>query len=113
MRYSASEKLEIIRLVEQSHLPVRRTLGQIGIPRSTFYRWYDQYQTGGPEALDDRSPRPDRVWNRIPDDVRSRVVTWRSTSRNSRHGSWPCASPMPSATSCRKPRFIACSRPTT
>ena len=50
MRYSASEKLEIIRLVEQSHLPVRRTLGQIGIPRSTFYRWYDQYQTGGPEA---------------------------------------------------------------
>ena len=52
MRYSASEKLEIIRLVEQSHLPVRRTLGQIGIPRSTFYRWYDQYQTGGPEALD-------------------------------------------------------------
>ena len=75
MRYSASEKLEIIRLVEQSYLPVRRTLGQIGIPRSTFYRWYDQYQTGGPEALDDRSPRPDRVWNRIPDDVRSRVVT--------------------------------------
>src|SRR5579863_1228526 len=75
MRYSASEKLEIIRLVEQSHLPVRRTLGQIGIPRSTFYRWYDQYQTGGPEALDDRSPRPHRVWNRIPDDVRSRIVT--------------------------------------
>ena len=75
MRYSASEKLEIIRLVEQSHLPVGRTLGQIGIPRSTFYRWYDQYQTGGLEALDDRSPRPDRVWNRIPDDVRSRVVT--------------------------------------
>jgi hypothetical protein len=36
MRYSASEKLEIIRLVEQSHLPVRRTLGQIGIPRSTL-----------------------------------------------------------------------------
>ena len=25
MRYPASEKLEIIRLVEQSHLPVRRT----------------------------------------------------------------------------------------
>ena len=27
MRYPAGEKLEIIRLVEQSHLPVRRTLG--------------------------------------------------------------------------------------
>jgi putative transposase len=73
MRYPASEKLEIIRLVEQSHLPVKRTLQKLSIPRATFYRWYDRYQTGGPEALDDRSPRPDRVWNRIPDDVRKRI----------------------------------------
>ena len=36
MRYPASEKLEIIRLVEQSHLPVRRTLEELGIPRATF-----------------------------------------------------------------------------
>lgn len=41
MRYSASEKLEIIRLVEQSSLPVRATLEKLGIPRATFYRWYD------------------------------------------------------------------------
>ena len=73
MRYPASEKLEIIRLVEQSHLPVQRTLEKLGIPRATFYRWYDLYQNGGPEALDDRSPRPDRVWNRIPDAVRERI----------------------------------------
>ena len=31
MRYPASEKLEIIRIVEQSHLPARRTLDQLGI----------------------------------------------------------------------------------
>jgi putative transposase len=74
MRYCASEKLEIIRLVEESTLPVRRTLEKIGIPHATFYRWYDRYQTGGPEVLDDRCPRPDRVWNRIPDDVRDRIV---------------------------------------
>ena len=37
MRYPASEKLEIIRLVERSHLPVRRTLGKVGIPSTTFY----------------------------------------------------------------------------
>ncbi len=41
MRYPASEKLEIIRLVEQSHPPARRTLERLGIPRATFYRWYD------------------------------------------------------------------------
>jgi putative transposase len=74
MRYPAAEKLEIIRLVEQSTLPVRRTLDKIGIPRATFYRWFDLYRTGGPEALDDRAPRPDRVWNRIPDDIRERIV---------------------------------------
>ena len=74
MRYPALEKLEIIRLVTESHLPIRRTLQQIGIPRATFYRWCDLYQSGGPEALEDRRPRPDRVWNRIPDDVRDRIV---------------------------------------
>ena len=61
MRYPASEKLEIVRLVEQSHLPVKRTLAKLGIPRATFYRWYDLYRSGGPEALEDRSPRPDRT----------------------------------------------------
>jgi putative transposase len=74
MRYPASEKLEIIRLVEQSALPVRRTLEKLGIPRATFYRWYDLYRSDGPEALDDRRPRPLRVWNRIPDGVRERII---------------------------------------
>jgi transposase InsO family protein len=74
MRYPAAEKLEIIRLVEQSPLPVRHTLVKLGVPRATFYRWYDRYSRGGPEALNDRSPRPDRVWNRIPDVVRDNVI---------------------------------------
>ena len=74
MRYPASEKLEISQLVEQPPLPARRTLQKLGIPRATFYRWYDLYHTGGPEALDDRSPRPERVWNRIPDAVRERII---------------------------------------
>ncbi|WP_082020202.1 IS3 family transposase, partial [Leisingera sp. ANG-S] len=73
MRYPASEKLEIIRLVEGSHLPTRRTLDKLGIPRTTFYRWYDRYLSGGPEALKDRSPRPSRVWNRIPEPVREKI----------------------------------------
>ena len=49
-------------------------MDKLGVPRTTFYRWYDRYQIGGPSALEDRSPRPSRVWNRIPDDVRDRVV---------------------------------------
>jgi putative transposase len=74
MRYPASEKAEIIQFVEQSHLPVKRTLDKLGIPRATFYRWYDRYREGGPEALADHRSRPDRVWNRIPDDVRRQII---------------------------------------
>jgi len=74
VRYPASEKAEIIRLVEQSHLPAKRTLDKLGIPRATFYRWYDRYRDGGPEALADHRSRPERVWNRIPDDVRGQII---------------------------------------
>jgi len=74
MRYSASEKLEIIRTVETSPLPVRRTLAQIGSPKSTFYTWLDRYAVGGLDALEDRKAKPKRVWNRIPDQVRQRVI---------------------------------------
>ena len=74
MRYPAAEKLEIIRLVEQSRLPVRRTLNKLGILPARLYRWYDRYQSGGYEALKDRPPRPKQAWNRIPDDVRGRVL---------------------------------------
>jgi putative transposase len=36
MRYPAAEKLEIIQLVEQSPLPMRRTLAKLGIVRAIF-----------------------------------------------------------------------------
>ena len=47
---------------------------KLGIQRATFYRWYDRFSRGGPEALNDRSPRPDRVWNCIPDVVRDNLI---------------------------------------
>ena len=74
MRYPASEKLEIIRLIEQSHLPAKRTLDQLGVARRTFYRWYDRYLEGGPEALEDRPSAPSRVWNRIPADIHDQII---------------------------------------
>ena len=74
MRYPASEKLEIIRTVEASHLPTRQTLKMLGIPSSTYYDWYARWTDGGVDALAARSPRPKSVWNRIPDKVREDVV---------------------------------------
>ena len=46
MRYPASEKLEIIRMIEASHLPVRQTLAMLGIPHTTYYRC----MTAGPRV---------------------------------------------------------------
>ena len=74
MRYPASEKLEIIRLVEQSHLGVGSTLDKLGIPKTTFYRWYDRFLAFGDAGLEDRNSSPGRVWNRIPDDVRGQII---------------------------------------
>lgn len=74
MRYSASEKLEIIRTVEGAHQPIKMTLDMLGIPRTTFYRWYDRYVEGGFDALQDCSPRPKSVWNRIPQDRRDDLI---------------------------------------
>src|SRR6476660_67837 len=34
----------------------------------------DRYREGGPEALDDRRSRPDRVRNRIPENVRRQII---------------------------------------
>lgn len=74
MSYPASEKLEIIRTVEGSHLPLIQTLKMLGIPSSTYYDWYARWSDGGIDALADRSPRPRSVWNRISDEVRGDVV---------------------------------------
>jgi putative transposase len=50
MRYSASEKYEIIQLVEQSSLSVRQTLVRLDIHRFTFYIWLKRYRDGGIEG---------------------------------------------------------------
>ena len=74
MTYPAAEKFEIIRMVEDSHLPARHVLAKIGISRTTFYRWCDRYEREGEPGLADRRSGPSRVWNRIPDDVRQHVI---------------------------------------
>ena len=66
--------MEMIRLVEQSDLPVRSTLRQLGIAPSTFYGWYQRYLDGGPEALEDRKPPPRARWNKIGQEIRQQVV---------------------------------------
>jgi transposase InsO family protein len=74
MRRSAAEKQEIIHLVEHSNLPIKRTLTELGVPRSSFYRWYRQHRQEGPEGLAPRKQRRRQFWNQIPASVQTQIV---------------------------------------
>ena len=47
MRLTASEKEDIIRLVDGSDLGVNATLRELGINKSTFYKWHQAYTDDG------------------------------------------------------------------
>ena len=72
MRYTKEEKLEIIRLVESSDLPLKRTVKELNVSTSTFYSWYNKFLEGGPDALEDKKCRS--TWNKIPESYRTKVI---------------------------------------
>lgn len=74
MRASQAEKMETIRLVEGSALSTRRTLEELDVPRSTFYRWYRSYTEDGYDGLARQPSSQRRFWNRIPEPERRKVV---------------------------------------
>jgi len=74
MRYSTSEKMEIIRIVEDSELSVRRTLLELNVNRTSFYRWYKRYKDEGYDGLKNKDKGPKRFWNKIPEVEKKRVV---------------------------------------
>ena len=74
MRYSQSEKMQIIRIVEESPVSIKQTLLELNVNRSTFYKWYRRYQEGGYEALANRYRPPRQFWNALPPWEKKRVV---------------------------------------
>jgi len=42
-----------------------RTLEELGIPRSTYFRWQRRFRQQGEVGLVDRRPQPGTVWNRL------------------------------------------------
>ena len=73
MRLKVSEKEEIIKLVEGSDLGVNRTLLQLGINMSTFYKWYKAYLNNGISSLEAKHTTRQR-WNAIPQAEKNLVV---------------------------------------
>jgi transposase InsO family protein len=61
----AERKWEVIDLVRRSPLSKARMLEDLGIPRSTYFRWQQRYRQQGKVGLVDRRPQPGTVWNRL------------------------------------------------
>jgi len=74
MRFTQSEKMEIIKIVQESELGVNRTLQELGIHKSTFYQWYGKYQDRGYDGLAPKKRAMNSQWNKIPDKHRQKVV---------------------------------------
>ncbi len=70
---SMQQKLSILRLVEASPLPVKKTLGKLDLPASTYYRWQRRFRTTGWTGLRDNSPYRGRVWNQLLSEEREKI----------------------------------------
>jgi putative transposase len=74
MRFTASEKQELIHLVTRSEIGVNRTLREIGLNKSTFYNWYKAYSDEGIDGLEPTKRTSNRQWNSIPQEQKNLVI---------------------------------------
>lgn len=71
---SAQQKLDILRAVESSPLPVTEALARLDVPASTYYRWRRTFRRQGRQGLQDTSPYKGRVWNQLLPQEREKVL---------------------------------------
>jgi putative transposase len=74
MRYTTSEKQEIIHMVVRSEIGVNKTLREIGLNKSTFYNWYKAYSDHGIDGLIPSKRSSKRQWNSIPQEQKNLIV---------------------------------------
>ena len=69
---SDSEKAEVLDKVASSELPKRRTLGELGVPRSTYYRWLRRSEQRG---LEDDAGGGNPPWNKLTSQEVDRILS--------------------------------------
>lgn len=74
MHYSQREKMEVIRIVEESEIGVVRTLRELGIHPGVYYKWYNKYLQEGYEGL--ARKKRNQFWNQVPPWEKQRVVEY-------------------------------------
>ena len=70
---SAQKKLEVLRAVEGSTLPIRDALARLELAPSTYYRWRRRFRRQGFEGLHDRSSYKGHTWNQLLPRERDKV----------------------------------------
>jgi transposase InsO family protein len=69
---SAAEKNKILSLVDSSGLPRRVALRELGLPKSTFYRWLERKSEG---RLEDKNGGSSIPWNKLKSEEEERILT--------------------------------------
>ncbi|MFC1944154.1 helix-turn-helix domain-containing protein, partial [Chloroflexota bacterium] len=68
---SAREKREILAVVAASQLPRRNALAQLGLPKSTYYRWLSRKAKG---RLQDTRSGSGTPWNKLRPEEEEKVL---------------------------------------
>ena len=73
---SAKQEATILDAVASSTLPKRQALRDLGVPKSTYYRWLNRHR------LDDRPGGGPTPWNRLsPEEEQAVLTAARAVSR--------------------------------
>ena len=71
---SARQKVEILRSVEGSSLPIGEALARLDVSASTYYRWRRKFRAEGFESLKDPATRSGATWNRLLDEEQEGIL---------------------------------------
>jgi len=77
------ERLRFLARLSQGE-PMSRVCREFGISRKTGYKIFDRYKEHGLEALTDRSRRPVRQANQLPEQIEARIVAIKREKPHSR-----------------------------
>lgn len=68
------QRENLIKKVELKGCHRNKVLSDLGIPRSTYYKWRNSYDEDGLPGLAKSKPAARRIWNRLTDKERRRVI---------------------------------------
>lgn len=73
MNLSIKKKIQLINRIAKSN-NIRHTCEQLGVSKSTYYRWKANYENLGSKGLEEKSRKPHHSPNAVPDFIYKKVI---------------------------------------